>query len=147
MERAEIDGVCGLDISSLRSMRPDWYGTGQAHLILQAALEPNPELLKLGVPSIWKYVTGDNRKAAEIVIAQQEFQRPFIAPPDMPAGHLEILRDAFMATMRDAEFLSDAARTRLSISPKDGATVLAVIERLYASSPELLERLRHALLP
>ena len=147
MERGEVDGMCGLDISSLRSMRVDWVGTPEAQLILQASLEPSAELLKMGVPSIWDYVTGDNRKAAEIVIAQQEFHRPFIAPPGTPADRLELLQTAFMAAMNDPEFLSDSVKMKLSIAAKDGATVAALVKKLYASPPDLIERLRQALRP
>ena len=147
MERGEIDGMCGLDISSLRSMRTDWVGTPEAQLILQAALVPNAELLKMGAPSIWDYITGDNRKAAEIVIAQQEFHRPFVAPPETPPAQLAVLRTAFAAATKDAEFLADAARINLSIAPKDGEAVASLVKQLYASPPELVERLRQALRP
>jgi hypothetical protein len=45
MERGEIDGVCGLDVSSLRAMRPNWIGSGEVNLLVQAALEPRKDLL------------------------------------------------------------------------------------------------------
>ena len=101
MEQGEIDGVCGLDVSSLNSMRPTWIQNHEVNLLVQAALEPRRDLLEMGVPLLWDYITGDNRKTAEIVVAQQEFQRPFIAPPEMPAEALAILRKAFMEALAD----------------------------------------------
>ena len=147
MERGEIDGVCGLDVSSLRAMRPNWIGTGEVNLLVQAALEPRKDLLDRGVPSLWDYITGDNRKTAEIVVAQQEFQRPVIAPPEMPADRLDILRKAFMAALSDPEALADADKMGLTIGPKDGETVAALVRQVYASPPELIERLKKALRP
>jgi tripartite-type tricarboxylate transporter receptor subunit TctC len=99
------------------------------------------------VPSLWDFVTGDNRKTAEIVVAQQEFQRPFIAPPEIPADRLAILRKAFMASLADPEALSEASKMGISINPKDGESVATLVKQLYASTPEQVERLRKALKP
>jgi tripartite-type tricarboxylate transporter receptor subunit TctC len=147
MERGEIDGVCGLDVSSLRAMRPTWIDNREVNLLVQAALEPRRDLLESGVPSLWDYITGDNRKTAEIVVAQQEFQRPFIAPPEMPAERLAVLRKAFMAALADPATLAEADKMGLTIGPKDGESVAALVKQLYAASPEQIERLRKALRP
>ncbi len=147
MEQGEIDGVCGLDVSSLRSMRPNWIENHEINLLVQAALEPRRDLLDMGVPSLWDYITGESRKTAEIVVAQQEFQRPFIAPPEMPAEALVILRKAFMAALADPETLAEADKIGLTIGPKNGETVEALVKRLYTSPPELIERLQKALRP
>src|SRR5262249_39541872 len=76
MERGEIDGACGWDWSSFKSQRPDWLRDGKVNLLLQVGLEPNAELTRMGVPSVFKYVKGeDERKVVELVISQQVFQR------------------------------------------------------------------------
>ena len=146
-ERGEIDGLCGYDSSSFRSQKPDWFNSPEANMILQAALEPFPELTKLGVPHIWQYISGENRTIAEVVLAQQEFHRPFLAPPGVPADRLAILRTAFMATMTDADFLGDAARMKLTITPKDAETVAKLVKQMYASPPELIAKVNKALKP
>ena len=147
MERAEVDGICGYDSSSFKAQKPDWYNTPEAHMILQASLEPSEELTRLGVPSIWNYITGANRKIAELVLAQQEFHRPFLAPPGTPAGQLETLRKSFIATLADKDFLADAARMKLSITPKDAVTVTALVRKMFSSPPDLVEQVSRALKP
>lgn len=147
MERGEVDGMCGIDMSSLRAMRGNWADTGEVNLLVQASLEPSKDLLARGVPPLWDFVSGDNRKVAEIVVAQQEFQRPFIAPPEIPVDRLAILRKAFMQALADPETLAEADKMGLTIGPKDGDTVAALVNRLYASPPELVELMRKALLP
>ena len=107
IDREEADGVCGYDTNSLKAQKPEWYGTPLANLIVQAGLEPSETMTKMGVPSIWKYVTGENRKVAELIVSQQVFGRPFMAPPGVPERELNLLRTAFMATMADPEFLAD----------------------------------------
>ena len=46
-----------------------------------------------------------------------DFGRPFIAPPSMPAERAKMVQDAFMATMKDADFLADE---KLDVAPEDG---------------------------
>ena len=67
MERGEVDGTCGWDWSSVKSQKPDWLRDHKLNLLVQVGLDPNPELTKMGVPEIWKYVEGDeNRKIVEL---------------------------------------------------------------------------------
>jgi tripartite-type tricarboxylate transporter receptor subunit TctC len=146
-ERAEVDGLCGYDSSSFRAQKPDWFNTPEANMILHVSLEPFPELTKLGVPHIWQYVSGENRKIAEVILAQQEFHRPFITPPGVSKDHLATLRKAFMDTMNDPQFLEDAKMMKLTIAAKDGETVAGLVQKMYASPPDLLDKVRRALKP
>lgn len=146
-ERGEIDGLCGYDSSSFRAQKPDWFNTSEAHMIVHASLEPFPELTSLGVPHIWSYVSGENRKIAEVVLAQQEFHRPFLAPPGVNQERLGILKGAFMNTMNDPEFLEDARMMKLTISPKDAKAVTDLVQKMYASPTELIQKVMRALKP
>jgi tripartite-type tricarboxylate transporter receptor subunit TctC len=145
IDRQEADGVCGYDINSLKAQKPDWYGTPLANLIVQAGLEPSETMTKMGVPSIWKYVTGENRKVAELIVSQQVFGRPFMAPPGVPERELSLLRAAFLATMKDPEFLADTQRVKLDVNPKGGDEVSALIQKVYAAPKEVIERMKQAL--
>jgi tripartite-type tricarboxylate transporter receptor subunit TctC len=145
IDRQEADGVCGYDTGSLRAQRPEWFGTPLANLIVQAGLEPSETMTKMGVPSIWKYITGENRKVAELIVSQQVFGRPFLAPPDVPERELKLLRSAFMATMKDPEFLADTQRIKLDVNPKGGDEVSALIQKVYAAPKDLIERMKQAL--
>jgi tripartite-type tricarboxylate transporter receptor subunit TctC len=148
MERGELDGVCGWDWASFKSQRPDWIRDNKANLLLQVGLEPNAELTRMGVPSVFKYVTNeDDRKVVELVISQQVFQRSYIAPPGLAAEQLEALRSAFDATMRDKDFLADAETLRIDISPLSGAKVQELVQKLYAAPKDMVARARQAITP
>jgi tripartite-type tricarboxylate transporter receptor subunit TctC len=148
MERGEIDGACGWDWSSLKSQRPDWIRDHKVNVLLQVALEPNVELTRMGVPSVFKYVKSeDDRKVVELVISQQVFQRSYIAPPGLPAEQLTTLRSAFDATMSDQAFLDDAAKIRIDISPLPGAKVQELVQKLYAAPKDVIARARQAITP
>jgi tripartite-type tricarboxylate transporter receptor subunit TctC len=148
MERGEIDGACGWDWASFKSQRPDWIRDNKVNLLLQVGLEPNAELTRMGVPSVFKYVTNEaDRKVVELIISQQVFQRSYIAPPGLPAEQLDALRSAFDATVRDREFLSDAETIRIDISPLPGAKVQELVAKLYAAPNDIVARARQAINP
>ena len=45
---------------------------------------------------------------------------PFLAPAGIPEDRAAALRRAFMEMVRDPEFLADAMRSKLDITPLDG---------------------------
>src|SRR5690606_17901612 len=66
--------------------------------------------------------------------------RPFAAPPGVPADRLKILQDAFMRTNADSDYLEEAKKLKLDISPRPGAEVATVVEEAYRLPPELVKR-------
>lgn len=145
IERGELDGVCGFDTASFASQKPDWYLTKLTNMIIQVGIEPDPDLEKKGVPSLWKYVSGRKRDVAELILSQQEFHRPFVAPPGIPDAQLEILRTAFDKAMKDPAFLADAKKSKLDIAPKTGKQVGNLIKKVYASPKDLVDEAKRAL--
>jgi tripartite-type tricarboxylate transporter receptor subunit TctC len=148
MERGEVDGMCGWDWSSVKSQKSDWISEKKANVLVQVSLEPLEELTERGVPHIWKFVTkDDDRKVAELVVSQQVFQRSYIVPSQTPAEALGILRTAFDAAMKDAAFLVDAEKMKISITPLSGGKVQDLIARLYATPKEFVERAKVVIKP
>lgn len=141
LERGEVDGMCGLDWSSLKAQRGDWIRTKKLNIIVQTGLDAEPELSKMGVPLMWDFVKEPLDKAAsELIVSQQIFGRPFIAPPGIPDQTLKILRDAFMKTMADPELLADAEKSRIDIAPTSGEKVQELVTRIFAMPQETVAR-------
>ena len=141
MERGEVDGMCGFDWASLKSQRPDWVRDRTVHILVQTNLEPEAEVTALGVPQIWPFIkSADDKQAVELIIGQQVFGRPYLAPPGVAAEPLGQLRAAFAATMQDKDFLADAERTRIVVVPSSGERVQRLVDRLYASPKATVER-------
>jgi tripartite-type tricarboxylate transporter receptor subunit TctC len=147
IERREVDGWCGIEISTFNSVRPEWLPKKQVNTFVQLGLKPNAEMTALGIPSIWNFVPEQNKKVMELIVSQQVFQRPIIAPPGTPAERVKELQEAFMATMADKEFQADSARLKLQINPQSGPEVAALVKSMYASPPELIERMKNAVRP
>ena len=148
MERGEIEGACGWGWSSIKSQKPDWIRDDKVNILVQVGLEPNAELSAMGVPPIWNYLRDDeDKKAVELIVSQQVMIRSYIAPPGTPPDQIGILRAAFDATMRDQQFLDEAERQRLVVEPMPGAKVQELVQKLYATPAEVVERARLAIKP
>ena len=68
----------------------------------------------------------------------------FFTTPGVPTDRLETLRRAFDATVRDPEFLADAARTRLTVNPITGEELQKLVTEVTNLSPALLDKVRAA---
>jgi tripartite-type tricarboxylate transporter receptor subunit TctC len=148
MERGEVDGACGWDWASFKSQRPDWLRDNKVNVLLQVALEPNEELTRMGVPHVWKYVKSEeNRRVVELIIGQQVFQRSYIAPPGAAPDQLATLRRAFDETMKDPQYLADADKMRIDISPLPGARVQEIVQKLHATPKDIVDKARAAIRP
>lgn len=141
LERGEGDVICGLDLNALNTLRPGLVESGKARILVHFGFGSRPVLSRLGVPDIWQLISPGDRPLVELIAAEQQFQRTFLAPPGIPAERLLELRVAFDATMKDAEFLAEARKSHLEINPKSGAEVAADIEKVYAAPKELVERM------
>jgi tripartite-type tricarboxylate transporter receptor subunit TctC len=141
IEQGEVDGTCGLDWSSLKAQRPTWVRDGLANVIIQNGLNTEPELDKAGVPNIWPFIKSPEDKAAvELVLAQQIFGRPYVVAPETPKEAVSALRKAFMEVFKDQDFLADAEKSRIDISPTSGEDVQKLVAQVFAAKPDVVER-------
>jgi tripartite-type tricarboxylate transporter receptor subunit TctC len=140
MERGEVEGICE-SLDSIKIRRPDWIPTKTISILFQGgAPEPNPELK--GVPYVLDLArSAEQKQAIEFLYAGQGIGRPFVAPPNLPAERLTMLRDAFNATMKDAEFRADAERSKLELAPEDGEHLAALIAKIYATPRPIVDRI------
>ena len=144
MEKGELQGIADWSWSSMKVARPDWLRDRKVTLLMQAALQNEPELAD--VPSALDFVRNDaDRKVMELYLTQKAVARPVIAPPGIPTDRLAALRTGFSALARDNEFLADARRTQLEVAPISGAAVDKVISLITSAAPETAERLGKAI--
>ena len=149
MERREVDGACGWDWASFKSQRGALAeGEPGARCTRRSAMTRTRSSPRRGAPPLWKFIkTDDDRKVVELITGQQVFHRSYIAPPGVPAAQLATLRTAFMATMKDPQFLADAQKTGIDILPLDGGKIQDVINRLAATPDPVVQRAKRAIRP
>jgi tripartite-type tricarboxylate transporter receptor subunit TctC len=138
MERGEVDGICE-SLDSVNNRRPDWISGKKVNVLLQGGTAPHPSLQ--GVPFVLELARNDNeRQVLEFLYAGQGIGRPFVAPPDLPAERLKMLREAFDKTMKDGDFIADAKRSKLELEPEDGEHLAALIKKIYATPKPIIDK-------
>jgi tripartite-type tricarboxylate transporter receptor subunit TctC len=139
MERGEVDGLCGISYSTMRSTRPAWINEHQVQILVQGALEKDP--LMPDVPSFLDLAQGPAQRAMmRLLLAPQAMARPFAAPPGVPPDRAQALQAAFDATMKDPDFLAEAAKLGLDVAPMTGAAVLALLKEVYAEPKDVVRQ-------
>jgi hypothetical protein len=58
---------------------------------------------------------------------------------------VQTLLQAFMATMKDPEFLAEAKKANLDINPEDGATLQQNVNEILQLEPALIAKLKESL--
>jgi tripartite-type tricarboxylate transporter receptor subunit TctC len=139
MERGEVGGRCAWSWSAAKATRQDWIDKKQINIFAQTALRKHPELPN--VPLVLDYAKTDaDRSIFKLMFARQEFAWPYIAPPDVPADRIDALRRAFLATMKDKDFLADAEKAKLEIMPVPGEDIHKLVTELYATPPAIVQK-------
>jgi tripartite-type tricarboxylate transporter receptor subunit TctC len=139
MERGEVEGRCGWSWSTIVATHPDWVKDKKIHVLVQLALEKHPDLSN--VPLIADMAkTTEQKQIIKLIFARQVVGRPYLAPPGIPKDRLAALRKAFMDTLADKDFLADAERSKLEISPVPGEKVESLMNEVYETPADLAQK-------
>ena len=137
-----MQGICGMPYSTLRAQWSDVLDTGRIKPFIQLSGA------KGALPGI-EYVydrakTNEDRQVYDLIFGILKLGKLFAAPPGVPPERVKALRDAFNATMKDKEFLAEATKMRIDISPATGEQVAAFIAGIYRSPPAVVARAKKA---
>jgi tripartite-type tricarboxylate transporter receptor subunit TctC len=144
-ESGELAGGCW----TWDSMRATWtraITSGDAVVVLQILSRPHRELPD--VPLATKYAKNDEaRQLIQVGIEEPaEYYRPYALPPGTSRDRVQLLRRAFLQTMKDPEFLADAQKAKLEVEPVSGEELENKIGRLAKLKPSMISRLKDILL-
>ena len=73
--------------------------------------------------------------------------RSYSLPPGTPKERVKILRDAFMATMKDPEFLAETKKSELEVNPMSGDEVQSIVQGFFKLQPSVVAKLKEVMLP
>jgi tripartite-type tricarboxylate transporter receptor subunit TctC len=144
LERGEISGRVW-DMEGIKAGRPQWLKDGSLNIVAQLAPQKMPEVPP-EVALVKDYVSNDDdKKVLDVIFVSTILARPYIAPPGIPAERVKALRDAFMATMKDPEFLADTQKLQLTIDPTPGEEMERIVRDAYALPEGIIRKVRAAL--
>jgi len=141
MERGEIQGYPSAFLSSLQSTRPDWIKESKVKVLVQYGSKPSPELPN--VPFARDVTQKPEDKALlDLAMAPLAFGRPLLLPPGVPPDRVKTLRETLQTMFASPEFVAEAQRQRVDVSPVTGEELQAVLARTYGSPPALRDRFK-----
>jgi tripartite-type tricarboxylate transporter receptor subunit TctC len=119
MQRGEVEAL-SLPWGVLRAENPEWLAERKINLLLQTGLEKNA-----GLPDLPRMIdlakNAEARQLLEIFASPSLVGRSFAAPPGLPRERIDELRSAFMAVVKDPEFLAEVAKLGFDLDPLPGA--------------------------
>ncbi len=146
IEKTEAAGACGLTLSSVSTRHPDWLPRGVLHGLVQESVTGSALASRFGIPLALEFAhSGSDRQMLALAYADEAFARPYVLPPGTPPDRIAALRQAFLDTLHDNDFLADARKASIAVEAVSGQSVTASVARLYNAPPEALERVRAAL--
>jgi tripartite-type tricarboxylate transporter receptor subunit TctC len=119
MERGEVGGRGSNSWASWKATKPDWLREKKIFILVQIALKRNPELAD--VPTMIELAKTEEDKAVMTFLsADIPISRAYVTTPGVPAERVQALRRAFDATMKDPQFIAEAAKFNMDMSPATG---------------------------
>ena len=143
IEKEEIDGVASWCWDCLKSAKPDWVSENKVNVLLQIAINGDPELTALGVPTAMQLATTDEQKRyLRIILASAEFGRPFAAPPGLSPGRLAELRRAFEQTAKDPELIAEMQKRKSEIRYSGPEMLIELLQSAGSLDEQTLRKLQ-----
>lgn len=144
MQRGEVHGFGGDTWSTVAVDMKDLLADKKVLVALQYGYQRHSDLPN--VPLLMDFAKNDeDRQALSLLMARQEFGRPFLGPPGIPSERLDALRRAFDKTMSDTQFKQDAEKLRLEVSPLTGEQVETLVKQLAATPQPVVDRVNKLL--
>jgi len=140
----EINGIC----NSWESFKATWskeLAAGEVVIVLQNVAKPHADQPKLPLAITYAKTEEGQKLIRALVHSVGPTARPYVLPPGTPKDRVQILRKAFIDTMKDPEFLTDANKARLDINPLEGAELEKNVREVFNLDPKLIPRAKEIL--
>jgi tripartite-type tricarboxylate transporter receptor subunit TctC len=145
LERKETDGRVA-NLNSQLIAKPDWIRSGFVQVLSQqGAIDRNGNTVRDprigGVPTIRELFPGNTsvQHLVDFSSIGDVLSGTYVAPPKTPDELLAILRSGFMATLHDPDFLAEAEKFSLDITPMGAAEIESIVDRALKVSPEVVK--------
>jgi tripartite-type tricarboxylate transporter receptor subunit TctC len=133
--RNEVEAFANTIGGPAGARRP-WVESGQMRVLFNFEPEPVPGL---GVPTVFEFAkTDEQKKVLTFFSSNVLLGRPIMAPPDVPADRVDLLRRSFEAGMKDKALLKEADSMSFEITAQSGETIAKLVEDIASTPPEII---------
>lgn len=145
LEVGEVDGYCG-SWQGVERVWEDAIRAGKYVVVIQASPEAHPDLTH--VPLAVNYAKSEEAKRLlDVNETIHGIEFVYSTSPGVPKERLQILRTAFMQTLRSPEFVAETKKAGLEIDPADGGTIAKKLDSLYDLPASTVSKLKEVLAP
>lgn len=140
-DSGEVQGVS----NSWESFSATWrkqLDAGDVVIVLQATIKPHPDWPKVPVATDLAKTDDAKKLISAVLRVHGPSVRPFVVPPGTAKERLQLLRKAFIETLRDPELVAEAKKAKLDINPLDGEELERNVREVFKLEPALLEKLK-----
>jgi tripartite-type tricarboxylate transporter receptor subunit TctC len=143
-EAGEVAGGCW-QWESIKSIWRQGLDSGNVAVVLQVNAKPHPELAK--VPNAVDFAPNENSKLLLKFGGHDPsaITRPYALGPGTPKERVMLLRNAFLETLKDPEFIADAKKSRLDTDPLTGEEIEKIVLQLFKMDATLVNQLKEIL--
>jgi tripartite-type tricarboxylate transporter receptor subunit TctC len=138
IERGELDGDCG----TYSSIPIAWTNEKKVHPFVRFSPARSEEIPESAVYIGTFAKTDEQRALLGVLTGSDEIGRPFIMSKQVPAERLAIIRQAFMATMKDPAFLTEMEKLGHPVQPLAGDKAEAIVAKVASAPAEILKKAR-----
>jgi tripartite-type tricarboxylate transporter receptor subunit TctC len=137
VDRGEVEGRT-VGMSAVQSSHPEWLKPGAMRILVQFGRATRLPMLA-DVPTARELAKSDaNRALIELAELPYSLARPYAAPPGIPSDRAAALERAFLAAHKDPQYLEEAKKLKIDVSPIDGKAVVAALDRIASAPPDIL---------
>jgi tripartite-type tricarboxylate transporter receptor subunit TctC len=145
VESGEVDGLCGFSWVSVRTTWRKALDNNLVSIMMQSAPKAHADLPKVPLTISFAKTAEARQLVAAGVHQPSAITYSYSIPPGTPKNRVQTLRQAFSQTVKDSEFLSEAAKANLEIAPASGEEIERAIHSLFKTPPAVVAKLKEVL--
>jgi tripartite-type tricarboxylate transporter receptor subunit TctC len=125
------------------------FESGEWLILSQWVDEPLTDLPQKNVPSIYQFArNNEEREMLKLgLVKPNSYARPYAMPPGVPQDRVRAVEAAFLKTLKDPEFVAEAEKTRMTLSPISGSALHKMVVEGLSMPASLKEKLKPILAP
>ena len=138
IEHKEVDGTC-VSYDNLLASNPNLIENDLINWLIVLNTEP-VAAIPHAPPASRFAKTDEDRQVIELLVARNLMGRPYVAAPGVPPDRLKALRESFMATMKDPDYLAETKKLKMAVDPADHVAMEKMVAGVYKIPQSTVER-------
>jgi tripartite-type tricarboxylate transporter receptor subunit TctC len=143
-ESGELAGAC-FQWESIKTTWRKGLDSGEVMVVIQTNPKRHPELAQ--IPNAVDETKSE--EARQLIQAgihdPAAMTRPYALPPGTPKERVQLLRKAFLETLKDPRFVAEAKKSNLEVDPVSGEELERLVNGVFGLDATLLAKLKEVL--